>query len=86
MNPKQREIIDHIGPDPWEQFTCPDCGEAVPRIDLHAMPLAGFGTFYECPHCTVGSLVASWKPSTPPEHFPKEQSSTMTAPLAPDTK
>lgn len=49
---------------PTTHRICPDCHALVPVEQLTELPLAGFGTFYECPRCTVGSLTSAWFEAT----------------------
>lgn len=51
---------------------CPDCRGVVPVKELKRLDLAGYGTFYECPRCEVGSLAGAWRIPVEEKNFNTE--------------
>jgi|GEM_PF-5133624 len=42
---------------------CPECQRTSAPHTLRTHELGPFGTFHECPRCTIGSVAAQWKPA-----------------------
>lgn len=46
---------------PADTVVCPDCAARVSRERVVVQSFPPYGSFGECPRCTVGSPIESWR-------------------------
>ena len=44
-------------------LTCPECQQASLRGALRPMCYENYGTFFDCPQCSIGSATHTWQPA-----------------------